>query len=115
MNGSIFFSSEELKCKCCGKSDMDNDFLAKLDEARSNSKTPYIITSGFRCKKHNAEVGGNENSLHTKGLAVDILADTDRKRADILISLIKAKFTHIGIGKDFIHVDMSKKCGIWLY
>ena len=115
MNNSIFFSSQELSCPCCGKSEMSQKFLDKLDEARTISRTPYKITSGFRCKAHNKAIGGHENSLHTKGEAVDILADTDHKRSNILTGLIKAGFSHIGIAKTFIHVDSSKKRGIWLY
>ena len=117
MNNSAFFSDEELKCKCgkCGSPNINPDFLEKLDSARSLSKTPYVITSAYRCKAHNKAIGGTENSLHTKGEAVDIVANTDNKRANVLISLVQAGFTHIGIANDFIHVDLSKKVGIWLY
>ena len=117
MNKSIYFSSAEFKCQCgkCGEHKMSQEFLDKLDTARSISKTPYKITSGYRCKAHNKAVGGHENSLHVQGTAVDILADTDRKRSVILIGLIGAGFTHIGIASNFIHVDLSKKVGCWLY
>lgn len=117
MNKSIYFSDAELKCQCgeCGSPIMNPEFLDKLDTARSISKTGYVITSGYRCKKHNEAIGGHKNSLHTKGQAVDILANTDRKRSVILIGLIMANFKHIGIAKDFIHVDNSSKKGIWLY
>lgn len=118
MNNSIFFTDDELKCHCgkCINLNMNKEFLNKLDGARSTSKVPYMITSGYRCKAHNKAIGGAENSLHTKGEAVDILANTDRKRACILISLINAGFTHIGISPNgFIHVDTSPKKGIWLY
>ena len=115
MNNSIYFSDEELRCKCCGKVKINPEFLKKFDVARSHSKVPYIITSGYRCSKHNKEVGGKENSLHTKGEAVDILTNTDRKRYYVLGSLLSAGFTHIGIAKDFIHVDLSSKKAIWLY
>ena len=117
MNKSIYFADAEFKCQCgkCGEHKMSQEFLDKLDDARSISKCSYVITSGYRCKAHNKAVGGHENSLHSKGEAVDILADTDRKRADILIGLIKAGFVHIGIAKDFIHVDYKNKKGCWLY
>lgn len=32
---------------------------------------PFIVTSGFRTKEHNAEVGGSETSDHPNGLALD--------------------------------------------
>jgi len=115
MNKSIYFSDQELACSCCGISKVKQEFLDKLDDARSLSKSAYTITSGYRCKKHNKEVGGSENSLHITGEAVDILANTDRKRFEILKGLIEAGFTHLGIAKEFIHADSSKKRAIWLY
>lgn len=33
---------------------------------------PFLITSGYRCKAHNANVGGAKNSFHVQGLACDI-------------------------------------------
>ena len=33
---------------------------------------PLTITSGYRCARHNAEVGGVPNSRHMRGLAADV-------------------------------------------
>jgi len=117
---SEHFTEDEFECSCCGLSNMSDEFIEKLDIARSYSKTPYKITSGSRCRKHNTEIGGHPKSLHIATImhqaeACDILADTDRKRHDVLYGLFKAGFSHIGIGKKFIHVDISKRKGVWLY
>jgi len=43
----------------------------KLELVRKALGSPIIITSGYRCPKLNARVGGVSTSAHTKGLAVD--------------------------------------------
>lgn len=43
----------------------------KLELVRKALGRPIIITSGYRCPKLNARVGGVSTSAHTKGLAVD--------------------------------------------
>jgi len=113
-----YFSKKELECPCCGKCEMDDNFLLMLDRAREYAGIPFVISSGFRCEKHNREVGGSPTSSHLKGKAVDIVADNSRRRYIILKALMKVGFTRIGIGKNFIHVDNdeSKVQGvIWLY
>ena len=72
-----YFKLEEFECSCCGEMGMDMGFLHKLDLARGLAKTPFIINSGYRCKKHNKNVGGKETSSHLKGKAVDIKVKSD--------------------------------------
>ncbi len=125
-----YFKIMEFNCPCCGKNEMEKDFLERLDHAREMSRTPYKINSGFRCKKRNTEVGGktgiDENgkfdktkiSSHTKGLAADIHCTNSRQRAVIIGGLVEAGFHRFGIAKTFIHVDndQDKDYGvIWVY
>lgn len=44
----------------------------RLEVIRIAMGTPLYITSGYRCEKLNAEVGGVPNSLHMEGRAADI-------------------------------------------
>lgn len=78
-----------------------------LLSARSNAPFPFHINSGFRTKKHNKDVGGERNSAHLDGFAVDIRAMIDGKdrRKELAKLLVGAGFTGIGIGKTFIHAD----------
>jgi len=99
------FTRSEFDCRCCGRNDMKQDFLLKLDLARDAAGVPFRINSGFRCKKHNAAEGGTKMSSHLRGLAADIAAENSPIRFKILMGLIMAGFTRIGIGPDFIHVD----------
>ena len=113
-----YFSLSEFACPDCGRADMDSDFLEMLDRARDISGIPFIITSGFRCPRHNEKVGGRPNSAHLRGLAADIKVADNRQRFIIVDALIKVEFKRLGIAKDFIHVDhdMTKPYPrVWLY
>ena len=112
------FLSEEFACACCSEEHMEMLFISKLQEARTIAGIPFKINSGYRCKKHNIEVGGTNTSSHTLGRAADISAPDSSKRFTILSALLEAGFTRLGIGDAFIHVDndASKSPNIiWLY
>ena len=112
------FTEEEFICPCCGKNKMMQEFINKLQDARTYAGVPFVITSGFRCKKHNRKVGGRKNSPHLDGWGCDIQVNGSRERYLIINALLYTGFNRIGIGKDFIHVDMDYgKVGevIWDY
>lgn len=50
-----------------------NKLLPVLNKLRESWGGPIKITSGYRSKALNKAVGGVENSLHMKGLAVDLV------------------------------------------
>lgn len=52
-----------------------------LDPLREAFGKPIYVTSGYRCPRLNAAVGGVANSNHMKGLAADIRA-TGKYRID---------------------------------
>jgi uncharacterized protein YcbK (DUF882 family) len=111
----MYFTPSEFACRCCGKHPIDSLFLAQLERAREISGVPYVINSGYRCPKHNAEVGST-SANHTSGKAADISAKDGPTRGKILKGLYRAGFTRIGISKDFIHVDsMDEVESAWLY
>ena len=73
-----FFSRAEFKCQCGGKycngypAEPAQETVRMADEIRRRAGVPLNVNSGVRCKRHNAEVGGVSNSLHTTGQAVDL-------------------------------------------
>ena len=112
------FSDDEFRCPCCGRQEMDMDFVNGLQDARDIADIPFHINSGWRCKKRNKAVGGVENSSHLTGHAADIQAADSHTRFVIVSALIEAGFKRIGVGKTFIHVDddVSKAQSVmWLY
>lgn len=67
------FTQSEFACKCgCGFDDINYKLVEILENIRSHfGDRPVIITSGCRCAKHNAEVGGVQGSRHILGKAAD--------------------------------------------
>lgn len=111
---------DEFGCKgknCCGgKVALDSQFFALARRARVISGCSYFITSGYRCEKHNTEVGSTSKN-HTSGKAMDIRVTSSEQRSKILCGLYGAGFKRIGISKDgFIHADtMDLPEACWIY
>ena len=115
---SRYFSAEEMQCHCgCGDHRMDTLFLAQLDRAREYAGIPFIITSGKRCPKHNAEVGSTSLN-HPSGKASDIKAEDGPTRGKIVKGLYFAGFRRIGIDfkRGFVHADSMEDIeSLWIY
>ena len=113
-----YFKLEEFACPCCGENMISQSLVDRLDKARELAGVPFVINSGYRCEKHNAEVGGSKTSSHLLGLAVDIKTTNSMDRYAILRSLEQVGITRFGIGKSFIHcdIDIAKPIKvIWTY
>ena len=116
---SEHFYADEFACNCgCGFNNIDSVLVTMLEFARVEAGTPFTITSGCRCFKHNRAVGGVDSSSHVAGLAVDISVESSRARSLVLKGLVSAGFTRIGIHKKFIHVDIDPgkpESVCWMY
>lgn len=69
------FNAHEFKCKCGQPHDYELSdklvsMLEQLYEKLNCSK--IIVTSGYRCTKHDKTVGGSGTGQHTRGTAADI-------------------------------------------
>jgi len=75
------FTAGELACPCCysfGPKDgaeikQTAEFLEKVRSFLGNHA--IHVNSGYRCPKHNAAVGGEQNSYHLRGFAADITVE----------------------------------------
>lgn len=97
---------------------MNIEFVKMLDNIRNDIGVALSVTSGFRTEEHNAWVGGVPGSAHTKGLACDVYCDNSVMRYEIVKAAIKNGIARIGIGKNFIHLDMDYSLPqqvMWLY
>lgn len=67
---------EEIDCHCAYKDCKVQLISPKLVTAFQNTRdewdNPIIVLSGFRCQRHNSDVGGVIASKHTLGHAIDI-------------------------------------------
>ena len=96
---------------------MCDTIIEMLDQVREEYGKPIRISSGYRTEEANLKVGGVKNSSHLKGLAVDVKVKNSKERYELLNILTKY-FYRIGIGQNFIHIDidLSKPQNvIWTY
>ncbi|MDY0261996.1 D-Ala-D-Ala carboxypeptidase family metallohydrolase [Syntrophotalea acetylenica] len=116
---STNFSRREFACHCgCGADDISPRLVAILQQMREALGAPLIITSGVRCLEHNARVGSKSNSAHVAGLAVDIECTGSRLRHALVALAVQAGINRIGIGRRFVHLDISETLPqqvLWLY
>lgn len=117
---STNFRSTEFDCHgsgCCSQTLIDDKLVEYLQKIRDHFGKSVIISSGYRCEKHNKSVGGATASKHKQGMAADIMV-TDVKPAEV------AKYAEsigiLGIGlyetnKDgfFVHIDTRTSKSFW--
>jgi len=78
-----------------------------LEPARAKLGMPITVTSGFRCQKLNAKVGGSITSHHTKGEAVDLCCADNAKLYNIL--------KEMGKYDQLIWEKGNDKCPAWVH
>jgi uncharacterized protein YcbK (DUF882 family) len=72
-NLSKHFDLSEFECRCgCRSAIIHDELIHVLEKARDHFNAQIKITSGTRCEKHNAEIGGAPKSQHLYGIAADI-------------------------------------------
>lgn len=108
----LYFTKAEFKCKCGGKFcngfpvEPSKTLAEKADMVRKHFNAPVTVSSGIRCKTHNANVGGVYNSYHMSGKAMDFCVRG--KSADTVLAYVKT----IGvrycykINANYVHMDV---------
>ena len=91
-----------------------------LDAIRADVGVPVRVASGPRCEFHNRQVKGVTGSAHLTGEAADLTCTDSLARYALLRSALTRTppVRRIGIGKTFIHVDVSTRHApdvAWLY
>lgn len=121
---SKYFSTKEFSCQCsftdCKKQKISKALITRLDALRVDCNQPLIITSGYRCTKHQEEIRKSgvstvvaKKSTHELGDAVD----AKPKDGDIqkFLPLAAKQFTSIGLAKNFLHLDLRPDYRRWNY
>lgn len=102
------FDKKEFTCPCgCGQNNIDPQLVAKLQQVRDESGVIMLVNSGYRCSKHNAEVGGKSGSAHTRGKAADIACQDSHRRYLLLKAGLKY-FNRIEVGSVWLHLDCDE-------
>lgn len=107
------FHSTEFKCKCgCGKIKIEKKLVNNLEKlfAKLNA-SKCIISSGYRCSKHDKNVGGSGEGQHTKAKAADcVYYDKNNKiipsKIVVCVAHDSKLFNGIAkIDKNYTHLD----------
>jgi uncharacterized protein YcbK (DUF882 family) len=111
-----WFKEQELCCKCCGqlppfaRENMEALVHEVLDPAREKLGSPIVVNSGYRCPKHNKEVGGATNSQHLLGQAADIRFQVSGfKIQDLAKAIVEnGKYDQLILYPTFVHVSWKR-------
>lgn len=119
--------ADHMACPCgCGfganPAEFNHYLMEQLDLLRELWGAPLALTSGARCLAHNAAVGGEKHSAHTPDddrqcRAVDLALPghafwpTSRIRKELIQKATRCGFQRIGIGRNFLHVDVASEHG----
>ena len=116
------FNLSEFECKCgCVMPEFVKKNVTELAENLQVLRDVVgrlDLTNAYRCKEHNADVGGAVNSQHVKGKAADIKSSTIEPwdmatTVDDLMKSEKFKLGGIGIYNTFTHVDTRGSRARW--
>lgn len=108
------FYLQEFDCKCgkCKNTVIDSNLVNSLQLIRDHFDKPVIINSGYRCYKHNKEVGGAPLSKHRFGMAADIVVK-DVSPGTVAAYAESIDIKGIGLYPTFIHVDTRRSKSFW--
>lgn len=111
------FMYSDFICNCCDTLRIIPAFyrhVSLLERMRIDTGIPIEITSGYRCKDHNAKSGGAKRSWHLL-FATDIKpADGDHEKLALLYKhALELGFGGIGRYDTFIHLDLRPETIHW--
>ena len=109
-----YFKKSEFACKCGGKycngypDDMSEKVVKVADRTRRYFGKAATISSGLRCEKHNANVGGVSNSRHRYGKAIDFCIAG--KSASQVLAYVQnqpeIRYAY-AINNEYVHMDVE--------
>lgn len=102
---------------CCNDVLIDDKLVEHLQKIRDHFGKEVITTSGYRCEKHNKNIGGASNSYHARGQAVDFYI---RGVEPAEIAKYAESIGVLGIGLyetdadgHFVHIDTRTTKSFW--
>lgn len=113
-----YFARAEFRCQCGGRycdgypAEPAEETVRMADEIRRRAGVPLTVNSGLRCARHNAEVGGVSNSLHTTGQAVDLSGSISPAKLHQIAEQVQAEMIPgrggLGLYSWGVHIDNGK-------
>lgn len=108
-DGIKYFKKSEFRCKCgCGADSMNETLIRVADRTRAHFGVPVTVSSGRRCAKHNARVGGVSDSRHLSGKAMDFCVK-GKSSATVLAYVQKQPEIRYAYAIDgsYVHMDVN--------
>jgi hypothetical protein len=108
-DGIKYFRKEEFSCKCgCGSSEMEEKLIKVADRVREHFSNKITVSSGRRCAKHNARVGGVSNSRHLSGRAMDFCVSGFSSESVLAYVQKQPEIRYAyAIDNNFVHMDIE--------
>lgn len=106
-----YFTRAEFACKCgrCGgyPAEISPTLVRVADRVRGHFGAAATVSSGLRCKAHNASVGGVANSRHLSGKAMDfcIAGKTAQQVLEVVRQQKEIRYAY-AIDGQFVHMDV---------
>ena len=110
-----WFKEKEFACKCCGqlpplaRENVKALVREVLDPVREKLGMPIVVNSGYRCERHNKDVGGVKNSQHLVGQAADIHCEDNERLKQLIIE--NGKFDQLITYPTFLHLSYKRTGG----
>lgn len=113
-SGIRYFRREEFGCKCGGKycngypAEPSERLVTLADQVRAHFGKAAAVSSGLRCSRHNAAVGGVANSRHLTGKAMDFAVSG--VSGGELLAYIQTLGVHYAYqigGGEYVHMDVD--------
>ena len=108
-----YFSRKEFACKCgryCNgyPAQMQRGVVELADRARAELKGVGFISSGLRCRRHNADVGGVSDSRHLVGKAIALRIEGKSARQTLAWAQKQPEVRYAyAIDTSFVHIDIE--------
>lgn len=112
-DGIKHFKREEFKCKCGKYCDgypveMSEKLIRVADRVRDHFGKPMIVSSGVRCERHNANVGGVSGSRHKLGKAMDFRVDGFSASSVLNYVQMQPEIRYsYAIDSNYVHMDVE--------
>lgn len=109
-----YFDRSEFACHCGGKycngypTELQKTLVEAADKVREHFGRPITVSSGVRCSKHNANVGGVSGSRHLTGKAMDFCVSGKSATSvlEYVNTLPEIRYAY-AIDGSYVHMDIN--------
>jgi zinc D-Ala-D-Ala carboxypeptidase len=101
------YISKTFKCKCGCNGNIKPEVVSLCNKIYQLTDRYYPVNSGFRCIRHNENIGGSPTSSHCRGYAVDLAVEDSSSRYKLIKALINLNICRFGVYNWGVHLDID--------